>query len=83
MKKISLIILITIVIGIGLALISAKGNQSLVGFGLLNFNKPVPVSTQPPIPAPNAPKTFNFDSATDLEAELEKINPEVLDSDFE
>ncbi|MBI2039814.1 hypothetical protein HYT18_01955 [Candidatus Microgenomates bacterium] len=36
-----------------------------------------------PIPTPNAPKTFQFDSATDLEAELEKVNPQVLDSDFE
>lgn len=30
-----------------------------------------------------APKTFKFDRSTDLEAELESINPLVLDSDFE
>lgn len=37
-----------------------------------------------PTPAPPvAPKTFELDAATDLEAELEKINPEVLDNDFE
>lgn len=29
------------------------------------------------------PKTFKFDSSTDLEKELESINPQVLDSDFE
>lgn len=37
-------------------------------------------------PSPTAepkPKTFQFDSSTDLEKELEKIDPKVLDSDFE
>lgn len=29
------------------------------------------------------PKTFQFDSATDLKMELNKVNPQVLDSDFE
>lgn len=38
--------------------------------------------TQTPIPSPT-PKTFNFDSSTDLKQELETINPQVLDSDFE
>ena len=39
-----------------------------------------------PIPTPlppQAPKTFKFDSQTDLKAELEKVNPQILDSDFE
>ena len=35
-------------------------------------------------PAPSqAPKTLKYDSSTDLKAELETINPQVLDSDFE
>ncbi len=35
-------------------------------------------------PIPSAtPKTFKFDSSTDLKEELEKINPEILDVDFE
>lgn len=32
---------------------------------------------------PVAPKTFKFNSSTDLKKELESINPQVLDSDFE
>lgn len=28
-------------------------------------------------------KTFRFDSSADLKAELEKVNPQILDSDFE
>ena len=38
---------------------------------------------EPTNAAPVAPKTFELDATSDLEAELEKINPEVLDSDFE
>ncbi|MBI2020795.1 hypothetical protein HYS94_05300 [Candidatus Daviesbacteria bacterium] len=46
------------------------------------FNKSTPIPEPTAVP-PNAPKTFQFDESTDLEAELEKINPQVLDSDFE
>lgn len=38
---------------------------------------PMPIST------PSTPKTFKFDNSTDLKMELEKINPQVLDTDFE
>lgn len=31
----------------------------------------------------NPPKEIKYDSSTNLEEELEKVNPEVLDSDFE
>lgn len=36
-----------------------------------------------PLASPVAPKTFQFDKNTDLKLELEKINPQVLDSDFD
>lgn len=35
-----------------------------------------------PTPLPKL-KTFQFDENTDLEKELEKVDPKVLDSDFE
>lgn len=41
------------------------------------------VATEVPNATPNAPKTYNFDSSTDLKQELDSINPQVLDSDFE
>lgn len=47
-----------------------------------NLVKPTLAPTTTPAP-PVAPTTFQFDGSTDLEAELEKVNPEVLDSDFE
>ena len=55
------------------SLISPMGYQN---------QKPNAASTPTPIP-PNAPKTFSFDSSTDLKMELEKVNPQILDSDFE
>lgn len=43
--------------------------------------------TNPPVvatPTPGSrPKTFQFDASTDLKKELDSINPQVLDSDFE
>ncbi|QQG43147.1 MAG: hypothetical protein HYW45_03015 [Candidatus Daviesbacteria bacterium] len=36
-----------------------------------------------PSAEPAAPQTFHFDSSTDLKKELDSINPQVLDSDFE
>lgn len=43
--------------------------------------QPTPTLTHTTMPT--TPKTFQFDSLTDLESELEKVNPQVLDSDFE
>lgn len=44
------------------------------------FNKQIP---SPTVVLSNAPKTFKFDSSTDLKKQLDNINPQVLDSDFE
>lgn len=58
-----------------------KANLVSPGFPLGASQKaePVPSST----PNISAPKSFTFDGSTDLKAELEKVNPQVLDSDFE
>ena len=42
-----------------------------------------PSSDEVPAASPESPKTFKFDETTDLKAELEKVTPKVLDSDFE
>lgn len=40
--------------------------------------------TESPQPTPTpTPREFKFDSSTDLKQELDFINPQVLDSDFE
>ena len=47
------------------------------------FNiKGVSVSSPVPSPSPKL-KTFQFDASTDLKLELDSVNPEVMDSDFE
>ena len=40
-------------------------------------------ATPDPTPAYNPPKEIKFDNGTDLRKELETIDPQVLDSDFE
>lgn len=65
------------------------GNGVLVSPGIrkaLNLPAAAPVSTS--IPAPqaasyNPPKELKYGSSTDLKKELDSINPQVLDSDFE
>ena len=39
-------------------------------------------STPEPTPNIKTPKEFKFDATTDLKMELEKVNPQVLESDF-
>lgn len=56
-----------------------------ITFIIFIFRSNTPSSPNPiPTPTPGPrPKTFIFDSSTDLKKELESINPQVLDSDFE
>lgn len=43
---------------------------------------PVSSSPSPSLTPSPTPKTFQFDASTDLNQELDKVNPQVLDSDF-
>lgn len=85
-SKIIVAVCITIIVLIvGIFVLTPRGWQvNLVSPGLnpLRFGQ----KTEPiPSPSPNikAPKEFKFDESTDLKVELEKINPQVLDSDFQ
>lgn len=84
MKKTILLLGVLIIIIVGMFWMGSKnGPNVLVGSGFTQiFNKSTPTPSSTPAP-PNAPKTYSFDSQTDLKSELEKVNPEVLDSDFE
>lgn len=69
---------------------------SLIGFGIWYFNKSNGEMVSPklgsevsekaedkgPVGGQKVPKEFKFEASSDLNAELENINPEVLDSDF-
>ena len=83
MKKTLFLVGILLIIIVGIYLILNNKQSGLVSSGFSRiFNKATPIPS-PTMASPNAPKTFNFDSQTDLKSELEKVNPQVLNSDFE
>jgi hypothetical protein len=53
------------------------------GFSLSGSSTKIPSPSPEVISSPNAPKSYQFDRGTDLKEELNKVNPQVLDSDFE
>lgn len=77
--KLFLIIIVTIVGLIFLVLPQFSGERGLTSPTYKKSNQQVVVA---PTPGPR-PKTFKFEASTDLKKELESINPQVLDSDFE
>ena len=46
-------------------------------------SSPSPIASPSPSYSSDAPQTFKFDSNTDLNKELDKVNPQVLNSDFQ
>lgn len=81
MKKTIMIVVLVILAVAVLFFINNKNGGKLVSPVSLQAVKSSP--TPMPLATPNAPKTFQFDASTDLKQELQKINPQVLDSDFE
>lgn len=60
----------------------------IAGFGVMSRDLQNDLQTPESVPdgsviPPQAPKTFKFDSSTDLKKELESINPEIQDDDFQ
>lgn len=75
------IILIIILLGIfilaGIFIFSDKTSDKLISSVASSV-------TQQPTPTPTpTPIIYNFNESTDLKKELETINPQVLDSDFD
>lgn len=75
MKKTIVVVMLIILIAAAVFFITRR--PASLPVSKLPPPAPAPVST------PNAPKTFDFDSSIDLRQELDKINPQVLDSDFD
>ncbi len=72
--------IVVIIIG---ALNSSDGKLVSPQLSLLQFNQSaVPASELSEVPAYDPPKEIKYDSSTDLQAELESITPQILDSDF-
>ncbi len=77
-KAILLIILViaVMIILVGLRFVFPKTTQELG----VEINKPIAESA--PEGGQKIPKEYKFEADSDLNSELENINPEVLDSDF-
>lgn len=71
-KKVVFVLIILVVILLIVVKNTNKTNEKLT-------NDAVPTVT----PAYNPSQEIKYDSNTDLTKELENVNPEVLDSDFE
>ena len=81
MNKKLLVVIIIFATAVGFLFFLSKNKTELVD---PNFNKVVNQESFPtPVPPEAGPKTFNFDASTDLKTELESVNPQILDSDFE
>ncbi len=85
MKKFILPIIIIFISLIGLKIFTMTPERwkadLLSPMGQMNLSNK---SNQTPVlvATPNPPKTFKFDASTDLKKELDSVNPQVLDSDF-
>ena len=87
MKKIFIILLAIVLVAFAFYFYTNSNGRKLAnlvspGFNPLETNQksePIPSST----PNMKAPKSFTYGASTDLKAELEKVNPQILDSDFE
>lgn len=83
-NKTLLIIMLTI-LATAVLFFVIRGDDSLVS----PISKQVGVSAgaqqslSMPAQSPNIPKVIKYDSTTNLEQELETVNPQVSDSDFE
>lgn len=75
-----LAITITVLAVMGVRL---TGNKQDGKMATIKFSNELGTKISPTgIPTPSI-KEFKYNTSTDLEMELEKINPQVLDSDFE
>ncbi len=79
MKSRLWIVLIIIVL-VALFLIQKQGVRKWISPSFTKDSKQTKMDV--PNATPNAPKTYNLDSSTDLKKELNSINPQVLESDF-
>ncbi|MDP3948211.1 MAG: hypothetical protein Q8P87_00705 [bacterium] len=84
--RIFLIILLTILGAMVAFFVIGKKDLTLVSPVINPIFKQGPVVSSSPMPQTlsiNAPKVIKYDSTTNLEQELESVNPQVSDSDFE
>lgn len=77
-KLITIILFLSLIIVI-IFLVPKSGSKIINPVGFMQ-NKPLP---GPEVSNYDPPKEIKYDSSTDLEEELDSVNPKVLDSDFD
>lgn len=89
-SKIAILSLIVIILVAVFFLVTNNGGKAKVtnlvksNFQQIVKQKPIPTpSSIPQTVSNNPPKSMQFDQGTDLQKELDSINPEVLNSDFQ
>ncbi len=87
-NKLITIILLLILIGIfvilGNFILNKTNSQELISPDGKNLLQQITRQVISPTPTPTpTPIEFHFDKSTNLQKELDTINPEVLDSDFD
>ncbi|MBI2599500.1 hypothetical protein HYW43_01100 [Candidatus Daviesbacteria bacterium] len=81
MTRKTFLFLIVTILAIALFVMVFKEKTNLIS--PVNLGRLQTKQTPVPLATPAAPKTFQFDKTTDLKLELEKVDPKVLDSDFD
>ncbi|MCL4366301.1 hypothetical protein M1437_03680 [Patescibacteria group bacterium] len=83
-KKILAVVFILVLVGVLFAI--SKNTVNLPGILVspgVGRTASQPAAPAPTLAAPNAPQEIKYGSSTNLKQELDNINPQVLDSDFE
>lgn len=79
-NKLLIVALLAVVIFVIIKLAFPVKNK-LVSPGIDSVASPIPSAVS--VPANNPPKEIKYDSSTDLQKELDSVNPQIIDSDFE
>ncbi len=80
----SLLIIVLIILATLVVFFVVSRSDSLVSPMPKQFGISAGAQQSSPLPvqSPNIPKVIKYDSSTDLQKELDSIDPQVLDSDF-
>ncbi|MCR4306202.1 MAG: hypothetical protein NUV73_03915 [Candidatus Daviesbacteria bacterium] len=81
-KKILLILFLVILVIIVIFFGIRRSSTSLVSPAARQVSAEINNSPMPSTSS-NQPKEIRYDSSTDLQKELDSVNPQVIDSDFE
>ncbi len=84
MKSTLITVLLFIILIIVIVVVVHPQSSSLISPSLSAKNSQADAVTPTPTAVPPVePQTYQYDRSTDLKAEFNKVNPQVLDSDFQ